>query len=509
MSVERSVVSGRAGTPSFARAGDVRTDTVYRAAAHPGHACWVTLWQDSAGTVRLSFVDTRRASNPLWQPVPLDYWEAMGYPDTYYTSLCNASKASVYELVVLASTDYGETWVESGRAANTHPWPYGAWVSLERGQAILRVECNDYTASCPGRKQQAAALISRDGGKSWQQRGVVMEGYATEPYRLKTLADGTLALLGNYWASYGRPDRELPTRSTKRPYVRQENTAALFFSTDEGASWSGPLPVLPGVLAWEPDFVELPCGDLLILNCTVQGGPQVRQRVRRVRGTFVPGPVSDIVSGQVPECLVYTTSGLIVGAVRGGTYTCSNDDGATWYEIAGLPACGYQPSVTELPDGRLICAWHGGGGDEPFGEKDLWIGVTSFRLTADLPAPTRLCIARQMDRRETQFLNAYVVSLTHGGEPLPGKTIRCKVTKREGHYASGPGTIESTAVTDAEGRARIDLTEAFAGETDIHLSYTVTARFDPDGGDRRFQPARSGEYNAYAVTPTKADLGWD
>ena len=489
----------------FARAEDVRVSDAYRAAVRPEHACWVTLWQDTKGAVYLSFVDTRRAPNPTWQPVPLYYWEAMGYPNTYHTSLCNASKHIVYELVVMTSTDSAASWVETGRSVNTHSWPYGCWASLDGGRTIIRIECNDYTAFRPGEKQQAVTLISRDGGKSWARRSTVIEGYATEPYRLKILRDGTLALLCNYWASYGTPDRELPTRHTKRPYVRQENAAAFFLSNNDGKSWSGPVPVLPGVLAWEPDFVELPSGDLLILNSTVQGGPQVRQYVRRVNQSFVPGPVYDVISGRVPECLVYTKSGLIVGAVRGGDYTCSNDDGATWYEIEGLPPCGYQPSITELRDGRLLCVWHGGGGDEPFGEKDLWVGTTTFRLEANLPEPTRLTLTRQMPRSQTKYINSYVAALTAGSRPLAGKTIDFSVSIR---YAAGyeQFPLKLTAVTDDRGRARLDLEPYFVNETNIHQSYEVNASFTPEEGDVLLSPARSDSYNAYTSSMSQEDL---
>src|SRR6185295_6896803 len=104
-----------------------------------------------------------------------------------------------------------------------------------------------------------------------------------------------------------------------------EDQAAFYYSFDQGASWEGPVPVFPGVSASEPDLVELSSGDLLLINSNVQAGAITRQKIRRQRKGFVPQPVFDIVKGPVPETVVLTKRGLLVGCSRGRAYACSKD----------------------------------------------------------------------------------------------------------------------------------------------------------------------------------------
>jgi len=404
---------------------------------------------------------------------------------------------------VLKSTDDGETWIEIGR----QPSPFDAtfaWTSLPDGR-VIRGMCNSYHAFDPDEPVVFWTETSTDGGNTWTRGTEIAEGHSgsgSHPHRLKRLADGTLALLITHEAPFG-PGRQRVGRNAKRPYLRQENTAFLFLSKDQARTWTGPLTIFPGFLTYEPDFVELPSGDLLFLNSTVQGGPPIRQYVRKTRFGYVPEPVYDVVAGTVPECPVSTTKGLLVGAVRGGGYSCSNDEGATWHAIEGLPACGYQPSMVERADGRILCAWHGGGGDEPFGQKHLFVGTTTFRLEANLPAPTRLDLVRDQDDAGYRFINRYILTLRAGDQPLTGKTLRYSFLKR---YEKDP--VEGTAVTNAQGQAQIDLTEVFKEVTDIHLSYHLEARFEPEPKDKSLAPCQSVRYMAYAITTSRKDLGW-
>ena len=488
------------GKSVVARAQDIGVREVYWPAVRPGWACWPTVWQDTIGGLYVTFQEIRQVPNPTWEPVPLDFWEAMGLPHTYYTTLSNGSKDLTPEVVILKSRDGGSTWAQSSRFIDKYTAMF-AWESLSDGR-IVRMKNNDYLAWHKGEDMQMWSEISADGGKTWKRQATLMEGYSAHPYRLRRMRDGSLVTLGTYSAQFG-PGRELASRHTKRPHVRQEFSAAIFVSRTGGASWEGPLPVLPGIIAHEPDFVELPSGDLLIVNSTVQGGPQVRQMLRRIGSRYVPGPVFDVVSGRAPECLVVTKAGLLVGSVRGGDYTVSNDLGATWHKIEDLPKAGYQPFVTELPGGRLFCVFHVGGGDVAFGKNDLHIGAHIFRLEANLPQPTRLAIARELDAAGQRYANSYLVTLTGGGEPAARKTIRYTVEKREGYYATGPAKIESTVITDAKGQARIDLTGQFAEEKNIHLSYHLDAWFEPPQRDRTLSPCRADRYFAYVIKSTK------
>ena len=485
-----------------ARAEDVRPLDIYHGAERPGYACWVSVWKDSDDAVYLSFSEKRSGHNDAWKPMPLDVWESMVLPRGYHTALGLGDKNIIYEFVILKSTDNGASWKEIGRSRSEDSDDTFSLATLADGR-IVRTVGNDYLFwRRQGGKMLTWSEVSADGGHTWTKQGELFEGHnaSGSPFRLRRLRDGTLAQLCTVEASFG-PGQERIMRHAKRPYVRMEVMPSLFFSKDDGRSWSGPLPVLGGVHADEPDFLELPSGDLLILNSAVQQGPQVRQNVRNTRFGWFPGPVMDVISGRVPEAAVLTRAGLLVGAVRGGEYSCSNDEGATWHKIEGIPGCNYQPSITELADGRLLCAWHVGG-DQPFGQSDQWVGAHVFRLTTRLPQPTRLVLERQLDAAGQRDVNIYRLTLTSGDAPVAGKAVSYSFDKRYG--GGGKGTV----TTDDQGTARIDLTAEFAGVTDPHLGYSLRAWFDPSPGDAELSACRCAEYYAYAITTTKEELGW-
>lgn len=474
---------------------------IYRSSDRLGWASWVTTWRDNRNNLYVTYQEIRRGDNPVWEPVPLDFWEAMGLPVGYHETLCNGSKNLITDIVVLKSTDFGLHWEEISRNA-TNLIASFSWASLPDGK-IIRSMCNDYVAWHPGDKQETWSEVSEDGGKSWERQSTIAECHNGSgcPHRLRRLRDGTLVQLISAATSYG-PGRERFARHTKRQHVRQEFNVSLYFSEDNGISWDGPCCVLPAILAYEPDFVELPSGDLLILNSTVQGGPQVRQYVRKGPWGWIPGPVHDVVSGTVPECLVYA-QGFIIGAVRDGIYTCSDDEGANWHTIAGLPPCGYQPFMVELPDNRLFCAWHAGGGDEFFGEKNLYVGATTFRLEADLPKLPKLVLERELNAEKDRYINSYLATVTKEGHPLSDKTVYFKYKKKNSEQWS-----ESDVKTDANGQARFDLVEIFKEETDIYFNYEVQARVEPWDAVEESGASLIETYLAYAITSTKADLGW-
>ena len=338
----------------------------------------------------MSFIEKRRSPNPSYRPIPLEFWESMALPLKYQASFCNGSRDILTECVTMRSADEGQTWVETARFDTAGLMNLFAAASSGDG-AILRVTESSYMAFSREDKPVMRVQKSRDGGRTWEVMANLLEDdYQGTAYRLKRLHDGVLVALCPFAAGFG-PGRPRQERHTVRPNVIAEWQVGCWISRDEGRTWAGPLIVLPGILADEPDFVELPSGDLLILNSSEQGGPQVRQYVRRTKTGLIPGPVHRVAGGTVPETVCITRSGLLVGAIRIGAYTCSNDDGATWHEISGLPKSNYQPQIIELKDGRFLCAWHksegGPGGDHFVGQDHQFVGAHIFRLdAAGLPA---------------------------------------------------------------------------------------------------------------------------
>jgi hypothetical protein len=484
-----------------AQADAFREHDIYRPAVRPGHVAWVTAWNDPEGGLYVSFIEKKRGRNLLWKPYSLEAWEAFGLPYGYHTAMGNAAKDIVYEYVILKSTDQGSSWKEIGRSVSASDSTV-SWTSLPGGE-IGRSLANDYSATVREETMMSWFETSADGGKTWRRQGDIFEGHngSGSPHRLRRLRDGTLAQLASVTTPWG-PGTERTGRHVKRPNVKFEATPSLFFSRDGGQTWSSPLPVLPGVVeAWEPDFVELRSGDLLVMNSTVQGGAQARQYVRPTRFGWVPSPLFDVEAGRVPETVVLTDSGVLVGAVRGGGYFASKDEGATWHQIAGLPKAGYQPFITQLSGGRLFCAWHGGGGDVEFGKHDLWIGAHSFRLAGTLPEPVQLSLTRELDEARERYTHSFRATLSAAGRPLAGRTIKFTVKRR-----SRPEQMEMTAVTNDAGEARIDLASQFAGETDIHLHYRVQARFDPGAGDSGLGAAASVSHFHYVVGVSRSEL---
>jgi hypothetical protein len=282
----------------------------------------------------------------------------------------------------------------------------------------------------------------------------------------------------------------------------------LLFSTDCGKTLSQPLPVYPGVPCTETDFCELPTGDLLFIHNQMFGGGKAhRQLVRKTKYGWVPEAMEECDSA-APEIFVRTKDGYLVGASRNAPYVWSDDDGMSWYPLEGIPNCEYQPRAMLLPDDRLLFVWHKGG-DLPYGQADEYIGQHTFRLKVAEPRTrTRLKLARVYDAKLNKYICAFDATLTtEKGEPIAGKPVEFSLVARDaaGYEPFGGGTpwvhgSKKVAKTNAEGVARVDYPEQ-QEITNIHQTFQVAARFDPERTDKVYQRATSLTIEYYAVTP--------
>lgn len=484
------------------KARDVECAEIYHAAVRPGFACWVSLWRDPSGDLMLAFEEKLRRKNPHYRPCPLEFYEAMTLPIKYQVTICGGGPDICTEHVVMRSKDEGATWSEIGRSESGIMNLF-AYTSLPNGD-ILRCADTSYLSFYPEEVPHTVIQKSSDGGNTWTDQAVILERFFAYGYRLKRLSDGTLVLLCPYMSSFG-PGRTLHQRGEERPRVMQELIPAMFYSQDHGKTWTNPQTVLPGILAWEPDFVELPSGDLLVINSRVQHGAAVRQYIHKTPQGWIPGPVFKIESDGVPESVCCTSDGLLVGSTRHGPYTCSNDEGDTWYEIEEAPNCEYQPMTIPLKDGRFLTAWHKHG-DCFFGEHDQFVGQHVFSLERTMPARTMLQLRRDRNEEGTKYLNAFTATLAADGKPLPGYKVVFTVQDRyRDTYdleppAPTPYTLE--AIADSQGQAHVHL-EAFDRERNIHHSYTIDARFVPEGDDLGMAPCESGRTQHYGLTPER------
>ena len=489
-----------------ATAVDFEEQVVYYPKERPGYTGWVNVFLFGNGDIGLGFDEVRRAPNPRHIPVPVEFLEASGIAYLYSrTFLPSAHPDLLHERVYMKSTDAGRSWKEIHREWGTVyesvGYPDGRLVRVPYDGSFYPEHGND--------RLYASVEESLDDGHSFRQIARLPNITA---YRFKKLRDGSLVLLGPLAPTYG-PGGDRFKGGARYPGECLGTQAAFMFSPDGGYTWTGPHYVLPGVSAPEPDFVELPDGRLLIINCGVQMGAAVRQFVHRIKTGFICDRVMDIQkggpgsynvqSGIVPEAIDITADGMIIGARRASAYACSNDLGETWYPIEGIPNCKYQPQVLCLPDGRFMAAWHQGT-DSAFGQYDMYIGIHTFRLKANLPQPTRLSLQRSLSEDGSQFINAFSSRLTVGGKPVAGKTIELRVKpdwRDDGTHDPTPvgeSPHVRTAVTDKDGLARFVLTKIDLLPT-IHYGYDVQASFTPQPGDN-LAMCKSVSFNCYNKT---------
>lgn len=495
-------LAGRCGgAEPRARAVEFEARTIYHSPENPGYAAWVQLWPDG-DRLMIKFLERRHppAGVTLSRP-PLDVhqWEAIGLPAKYdFAALVN-------QVIYMVSKDGAATWHEDFRGpaseSNLGNDSVGlSPVALPDGRLL------DLTWGMPGYLRQ-----STDGGRNWRPLREIMDPayYDVSPFSMRLLRDGkTLVIFCPYAHAWG-PGKEFPGRLHSKPGVKGAWQAALFFSTDMGKTLTGPIPIYPGVPVTETDFCQLPSGDLLFIHAGLfDGGKAHRQLIRKSRDGWVPEEMQEVDS-RAPETFVRTSEGYLVGASRNAPYVWSEDDGLTWQPVEDIPGGQYQPRAMLLKDNRVLFVWHKGG-DLPYGQADMYIGQHTFKLKVDQPRTrSRLTLSRVYDAKLGKYVCAFDALLTTiEGKPIEGKTIEFSIVARDapGYAPFGGGMpwvhgAKQIVTTDAAGIARVSYPEQQA-ITNIHQTYQIAARFDPDHSDPQYLPSTSLTVEYYAVTPS-------
>ena len=501
---------------SFATATDFQEQSCYYPKHRPGYAAWVSLFHFGDGDLGMAFNEIRRGDNQLFGKPTLEFGHAMCLPYRFNpVVLASMNRELIYEYVYLKSSDEGRSWVETGRCpVNTrHYWHTG----YPDGRIVRLIGTQQYRYDQGDDRHCSIVDESHDGGNTWMQICRFMIGHFFYIHKVKKLRDGSIVVAGPVVPTFG-PGGMNPSRHSKPAGVSSVHETAFMVSHDHGHSWNGPHYVLPGVSAWEPDFVELSDGSLLFINSTVQAGRPVRQIVRRQSTGWVNGPLmtirrgapvdDNVQGGFTPESVVLGEDGLIVGARRGGPYTCSNDLGENWFEIEGPPHCHYQPIIESLPDGRFLAAWHHGA-DNALGEVDMYIGTHVFGVDANLPAATRLTLQRELAADGNQYVNVFRATLTADGAPAAGRQVKFRLVPRwQADGQTNRATLDTTedvrpAVTNGDGVARVELSD-YATIPDMHFSYQIDVVFDPAPGDDLIPCQGPGEI-VYVVTPHRTN----
>lgn len=498
----------------FAKALSFEEKAVYYPKVRPGYAAWASLFHFGNGDLGIAFNEIRRGENPDFVPPPLEFVRAMCMVYRECPDLMpGANRDLVSEYVYMKSADLGKTWSETGRCRvhTRHYWHVG----FPDGRLVRLIGTQHYRYELGDGRHCSVVEESLDGGNTWKEISRFLEGYFFYGHKFKKLRSGSIVAAGPIMPSFG-PGGKRASRHAQTPGQCLKLDACFLISADGGRTWDGPHYILPGVFAWEPDFVELPDGSLLFINSTVQSGKPVRQIVRRTATGYVNEPMMEIHRGAptddnvqggfTPETVVMTAEGLIVGARRGRAYSCSSDLGENWYEIAGAPECKYQPVMEMLPGGEFLTVWHNGC-DSRFGECDMFIGTHAFRVAAALPKVTALSLERELSEDGSRYVNIFKARLTAGGEPISGRAIRFRTEPywRPDGYDNTTPLDESenvrTAITDNQGVARLHLAEKDR-IPEIHYSYMIDAVFNPEPGDP-LQSCKGPVLREYARTPAR------
>jgi hypothetical protein len=201
---------------------------------------------------------------------------------------------------------------------------------------------------------------------------------------------------------------------------------------------------------------------------------------------------------------------VLIGCQRPGTYYCSTDLGQNWQPLEGVPASDevYQPWIHYLGGEKVACAGHLGA-DDPIGGRDQYISLHTFNIRVlQKTSNARLWIERDFDEKTKNFLNAYTISLTAGNRPIAEKDVQVWYVARDtpgyDSWNSKPlpermklGGKTMTLKTDSAGKARLVLRE-FDGITNIHASYQLVIRFNPEHQYPEYNPTELPQLEFYA-----------
>jgi hypothetical protein len=482
------------------RATNFQSRKIYQSAHRPSYTSWASFFPGDRGEWYLGCEEVTPLDKP--QSRASTQW-------VYEMSLPRGYDKSKYrmEQVLLKSDDNLKTWNVIGRETVKASGGSFAQARTKDGN-FLRFIWACYSLD-PSVKPNEIYYQSSDDGKSWQKMPpFVSDRFAWYPHRLRTLRDGTLVLCAPRASKWGK-GTEYPIRAAMKLDTVSDMEMMLFFSTDQGKTWSNPLPIYSGQTVSETDFVELPDGNLLFINNSIFATPG-RQFVYRDGSRFTPGPLERVHSGAVPETVCQTEEGILIGCHRPGNYSWSNDLGQNWHPLEGAPSTieVYQPWIQYLGKGKVACAGHYGA-DDPIGGRDQYISIHTFNVQVlQKTAPTKLWIERGFDDARKSFLNTYTVSLTSNDAPLANKDIHVWYVARDkpgyDSFNSKPlaermklGGKSITLRTNDRGQAALDLPE-FNGIADIHASYQMVIRFNPDHTDLQYNSAQLPQLEYYA-----------
>ncbi|NJD03069.1 MAG: exo-alpha-sialidase [Ruminiclostridium sp.] len=495
----------------FLKAKNCETREVYHSSNRLGYACWVSFFPGESGRWYITFEEVSHPDKPL-QKMSRDKWYSFSVPLGYDKS------EYLMEMVIVESVDGMKTWNVISREPCRFQHSAGSFGQARtKDGRFIRFVWAAYSLD-DDIKPNEIFYASSDNGKTWQKQAPLFDSrFVSYAHRLRTLRDGTLVLALPMCPAFSveRP------RAAKNLNTVSETLMHLVFSSDQGRTWSQPLPILGDQGVGETDFVELPSGDLLFIASSMWPRPG-RQVIYRTEKGFIPGAFESVTSTYdfVPETVCITEDGLLVGCHRSTfsntQYAFSDDGGLSWLPIKGpMENMGriYQPWIQYLGNGSFACAGHVGG-DEPISgrdnDRDQCVMLHLFEIEVlKKTKATDLKVFRDFDKETGRYKNEYTLVLTCDGVPVAGKEIEFWYAERDkpGYDTWGRHTLEERmkmggelirVQTGDDGKAHVKLSQ-FDKIDYIHHCIKLVASFNTDGKYNEYKPARSLQYQFYSV----------
>jgi hypothetical protein len=477
---------------------------VYRSPQRPSYAAWISFYPGERGQWYISCEEITGRDPSLPRMTRQRFYEE-SMPMNYDESQLRR------DLVLLESRDGLNTWEVISREPCRLRQSAGTFAQARtKDGRFLRFGWASEWLD-PERHPGSIFFVSTDNAQSWQLQPPFHDrrvfSYA---HRLRTLRDGTLVLALPFSPPWGQ-GTACPIRACTNLNADTAMQMNLCFSYDQGRTWTDPLPIYGEHAVSETDFVELPSGDLLCINSSIFP-PAGRQVVYRTAHGWIPTPFEKSPSKMVPETVVLTEEGLMVGCLRNSHYLWSDDGGLNWYPLEGIPDAithgieTYQPWMQYLGDSTIVNAGHYGH-DSFYGELDQYVMLHRFRVRARRKSEaTQIEVVRDFDESHSRWLNAYTLKLTCGGKPLAGKLLEFYYAERwKPGYDDSPPLAERMKLggevigvtTDAQGLAHVAIPRLDSA-TSIHHTIKLVVRFNADGRDADYKPAQSPQLEYYS-----------
>lgn len=359
---------------------DLKHFQVYRTASKRQWSCWTRVWFTPKGHIRVSFYDMSGG--------PADLKPGYGYEYAPADVLEKQGITRCHRWV--ESRDGGVTWRAIRQIDTSDPMKpqSDSYLTLKDGTllGIGGVWAGwDFEKKTYKRVGHTMAWTSSNGSETWRAPTSLndpkqMLSFSCRP---KQLRDGTIVL-----PSYGTFDRGKPSPNTD---------AWLWFSKDGGRRWSAPLLLVRGTPTRtndEPEIAELANGDLLVVlrhsNPKAKGAALYlacgQMVVKKSPSGWQVGPWRSTHMGfRGFPALLRTRDDILICAGSGNQFNFSIDEGKTWSATASLvdPAIdrhNHYPTLTEMPDGRVLSVYHVGNHWPYPPPKEEWIHATSFRV---------------------------------------------------------------------------------------------------------------------------------